>query len=178
MVTQHRLLEPFEASQVQTGVVSFGVSSYGYDLRLGERFMVPPIPEVGAIMDPKNPSQPYSEVQASSYVIPPQSKVLGCSLEYFRLPRQVTGLLFNKSTYARLGLIVNGAPLEAEWEGYLTLALINPMPYAIRVHSGEGIAQVIFLVSDEECEQSYRDKKGKYQSAQAIQTATVKTEGL
>lgn len=170
-VAENGMIEPFEAGQVGGGVVSFGTSSYGYDLRLWNEFQTPKIIP-GAVMDPKSPVE-FSTFTADEIVIPPGSFALGRSLEYFRIPRDVLALCFGKSTYARCGVIVNITPLEPEWEGFITIAINNCGAAPARLRAREGIAQVVFIGADEVCETSYADRKGKYQAQKNIQTALV-----
>ncbi|MCY3945751.1 MAG: dCTP deaminase [Anaerolineaceae bacterium] len=163
MALEERMIEPFVDGQRREGVISYGLSSYGYDMRVADEYKV--FTNVrSAIVDPKDFSDAsFVDHQGDICVIPPNSFVLARSMEYFRIPRQVLTLCVGKSTYARCGLIVNVTPLEPEWEGYVTLEISNTTPLPARVYSNEGIAQVIFLESDEACETSYADKRGKYQ---------------
>jgi len=168
MAIEHRMIEPFEAGQVRNGVISYGVSSYGYDIRVADEYKI--FTNVySAIVDPKN-FDPRSMVdfKGDVCVIPPNSFVLARTLEYFRIPRGLLTVCLGKSTYARCGLIVNVTPFEPEWEGYVTLEISNTTPLPAKIYSNEGIAQVLFFEADEECEISYADKKGKYQSQQSI----------
>jgi dCTP deaminase len=168
MALEHGMIEPFVESQVRTGVISYGVSSYGYDMRIADEFKI--FTNVySAIVDPKNFSaESFVEFQGEVCIIPPNSFVLGRSVEYFRIPRRVLTICVGKSTYARTGLIVNVTPFEPEWEGYVTLEISNTTPLPAKVYSNEGIAQVLFLEADEECEISYADKKGKYQGQTGV----------
>jgi dCTP deaminase len=162
-----KMIEPFEVEQVRTGI-SFGVSSYGYDFRLSDEFKVFD-PAGSAEIDPKSPdSARFTDVTASSVLIPANSFVLARSLEYFRIPREIVTICFGKSTYARSGVLVNVTPFEPEWEGFATVSLANTAPRPVRVYAREGIAQILFLQSDEVCDVSYRDKKGKYQGQKVI----------
>ena len=164
MAREHRMIEPFEGRQVRNGVVSFGVSSYGYDIRVADEFRI--FTNVNsALVDPKA-FDPKSlvEVVRDVCIIPPNSFALARTVEYFRIPRSVITICVGKSTYARCGIIVNVTPFEPEWEGYATLEISNTTPLPAKVYANEGIAQVLFLESDEECEISYADKKGKYQA--------------
>jgi dCTP deaminase len=168
MAAERRMIVPFESSQVRRAVISFGVSSYGYDLRLADEFRVfspPPALGAGARLDPKqfDPSW-FVERRAPQCEIPANSYVLARSLEYFRIPREVIAVCFGKSTYARCGVVVNVTPLEPEWEGYITMAISNTAPVPTILYANEGIAQVIFLRGDQLCDVSYADKKGKYQA--------------
>jgi len=164
MAREHRMIEPFEGRQVRNGVVSFGVSSYGYDIRVADEFRI--FTNVNsALVDPKA-FDPKSlvEVVRDVCIIPPNSFALARTVEYFRIPRNIITICVGKSTYARCGIIVNVTPFEPEWEGFATLEISNTTPLPAKVYANEGIAQVLFLESDEECEISYADKKGKYQA--------------
>ena len=168
MAREQRMIEPFEDSQVRDGVISYGVSSYGYDIRVTNEFKI--FTNVySAIVDPKN-FNPNSMVdyEGDICVIPPNSFVLTRTVEYFRIPRGVLTICIGKSTYARCGIIVNVTPFEPEWEGYVTLEISNTTPLPAKIYAFEGIAQVLFLEADDECDISYADKKGKYQKQEAI----------
>ena len=168
MATEHRMIEPFADSQVRNGVISYGVSSYGYDIRVADEYKI--FTNVySAIVDPKH-FDPKSMVdfKGEVCVIPPNSFALARTVEYFRIPRNVLTICLGKSTYARCGIIVNVTPFEPEWEGYVTLEISNTTPLPAKIYSNEGIAQVLFFMADEECEISYADKKGKYQKQQEI----------
>ncbi|HLB65949.1 MAG TPA: dCTP deaminase [Anaerolineales bacterium] len=169
MVRDHRMIEPFEAGQVRDGVISYGVSSYGYDIRVADEFKI--FTNVfSAIVDPKD-FDPRSMVDfhGDVCVIPPNSFALARSVEYFRIPRTVLTICVGKSTYARCGIIVNVTPFEPEWEGFVTLEISNTTPLPARIYANEGIAQVLFFEADEPCQVSYADKKGKYQSQKRIE---------
>ena len=163
MAQEQRMIEPFVDGQRREGVISYGLSSYGYDMRVSDEYKI--FTNVrSAIVDPKNFSDDsFVDYQGDICVIPPNSFVLARSMEYFRIPRSVLTLCVGKSTYARCGLIVNVTPFEPEWEGFVTLEISNTTPLPARVYSNEGIAQVIFFEADEDCEVSYADKRGKYQ---------------
>jgi dCTP deaminase len=153
---------------VRNGVISFGVSSYGYDIRVADEFKI--FTNVfSAVVDPKH-FDPKSMVdyKGEVCVIPPNSFALARTIEYFRIPRDVLTVCLGKSTYARCGIIVNVTPFEPEWEGYVTLEISNTTPLPARIYANEGIAQVLFFQADEMCETSYADKKGKYQKQEAI----------
>jgi dCTP deaminase len=168
MALNHSMIEPFEAGQVRDGVISFGVSSYGYDIRVADEFKI--FTNVhSAVVDPKH-FDPKSMVdfKGDVCVIPPNSFALARTIEYFRIPRDVLTVCLGKSTYARCGIIVNVTPFEPEWEGYVTLEISNTTPLPARIYANEGIAQVLFFQADEECDVSYADKKGKYQAQQSI----------
>ena len=168
MALEHRMIEPFEDRQVRQGVVSYGLSSYGYDIRVADEFKV--FTNINStVVDPKNfDSRSFVDIKADICIIPPNSFALAKTIEYFRIPRDVLTVCVGKSTYARCGLIVNVTPFEPEWEGFVTLEISNTTPLPARVYSNEGIAQVLFFQSDEPCEISYADKKGKYQKQQGL----------
>ncbi|MCX8037956.1 MAG: dCTP deaminase [Candidatus Sumerlaeia bacterium] len=175
MVQTHRMIEPYEPAQARSGVISFGVSSYGYDMRLADEFRVF-VPPAGARLDPKEfHAEWFIEQRGPVCEIPANSYILGRSLEYFRIPRDVIGLCFGKSTYARCGVIVNVTPLEPEWEGYITMAISNTAPAPVKVYANEGVAQVVFFAGKSVCGISYADKKGKYQGQQAITAPRIET---
>jgi len=162
------MIEPFADNQIRDGVISFGVSSYGYDIRVADEFKI--FTNVfSAVVDPKH-FDPKSMVdfRGEMCVIPPNSFALARTVEYFRIPRSVLTVCLGKSTYARCGIIVNVTPFEPEWEGYVTLEISNTTPLPARIYANEGIAQVLFFEADEECDVSYADKKGKYQKQEAI----------
>ena len=168
MAQEHRMIEPFVDGQVREGVISYGLSSYGYDIRISDEFKI--FTNVhSAVVDPKhfNPKS-FVDFRGDVCVIPPNSFVLAQTVEYFRIPRQVITLCVGKSTYARCGLIVNVTPFEPEWEGFVTLEISNTTPLPARIYANEGIAQVIFFESDQVCEVSYADRKGKYQGQKHI----------
>ena len=168
MAIEQRMIEPFVDQQVRQGVISYGVSSYGYDIRVAEEFMI--FTNVhSAIVDPKNfdPKSMF-EYKGDVCIIPPNSFALAKTVEYFRIPRTVLTVCLGKSTYARCGLIVNVTPFEPEWEGFVTLEISNTTPLPAKVYANEGIAQVLFFEADDECDISYADKKGKYQKQQSI----------
>ncbi|MEW5989057.1 MAG: dCTP deaminase [Chloroflexota bacterium] len=168
MALKHKMIEPFVDGQVREHVISYGLSSYGYDIRVTDEFKI--FTNVhSAVVDPKhfNPSS-FVDFKGPICVIPPNSFVLSRTVEYFRIPRDVLTLTIGKSTYARCGLIVNVTPFEPEWEGYVTLEISNTTPLPARVYANEGIAQVLFFQADEVCETSYADRKGKYQRQEAI----------
>ena len=168
MAIEHRMIDPFEDRQVRAGVISYGLSSYGYDIRVADDFKV--FTNINStVIDPKNfDSRSFVDVKADVCIIPPNSFALSRTVEYFRIPRDVLTVCVGKSTYARCGLIVNVTPFEPEWEGYVTLEISNTTPLPAKVYANEGIAQVLFFQSDEVCEVSYADKKGKYQKQQGL----------
>ncbi len=168
LALEQGMIEPFADNQIRDGVISFGVSSYGYDIRVAEEFKI--FTNVySAVVDPKN-FDPNSMVdfKGEICVIPPNSFALARTVEYFRIPRDVLTVCLGKSTYARCGIIVNVTPFEPEWEGYVTLEISNTTPLPARIYANEGIAQVLFFQADEVCDVSYADKKGKYQKQEAI----------
>ncbi len=168
MAREHRMIEPFEAGQVRNGVISYGVSSYGYDIRIAGEFKI--FTNVNStIVDPKNfDESSLVTVENDFCVIPPNSFALARTVEYFRIPRSVLTICVGKSTYARCGIIVNVTPFEPEWEGYVTLEISNTTPLPAKIYANEGIAQVLFFESDEVCQISYADKKGKYQGQKGL----------
>ena len=168
MALEHRMIEPFEDRQVRDGVISYGLSSYGYDIRVAGEFKI--FTNINStVVDPKNfDARSFVDVKAEVCIIPPNSFALAKTVEYFRIPRDVLTICVGKSTYARCGLIVNVTPFEPEWEGFVTLEISNTTPLPARVYANEGIAQVLFFQSDETCEVSYADKKGKYQKQQGL----------
>ena len=162
MARDHGMIEPFEDRQVREGVVSFGLSSYGYDIRVADEFKI--FTNINnTLIDPKN-FDPLSfvDIKSNTCIVPPNSFALARTIEYFRIPRDILTVCLGKSTYARCGIIVNVTPFEPEWEGFVTLEISNTTPLPAKIYANEGIAQVLFLQSDEECERSYADKKGKY----------------
>ena len=168
MAIEHKMIEPFMDGRAREGVISYGVSSYGYDIRVAGEFKI--FTNVfGATVDPKQ-FDPKSMVDfiGDVCVIPPNSFALARTIEYFRIPRNVLTVCLGKSTYARCGIIVNVTPFEPEWEGYVTLEISNTTPLPARIYANEGIAQVLFFEGDEPCEISYAEKKGKYQKQQSI----------
>jgi dCTP deaminase len=172
------MIEPFSEAVSGSGVISYGVSSYGYDIRVADEWKLIDPAAVGSLagqvrMDPKA-QPPYLEFTASYVDIPPNSYVLGRSVEHFRVPRDVLCVVLGKSTYARCGVIVNVTPLEPGWEGYITIEISNTTPLPARIYANEGIAQVLFFKSDNECETSYADKKGKYQGQVGVVGALVR----
>ena len=168
MALEHQMIEPFEDRQVREGVISYGLSSYGYDIRVAKEFKV--FTNINStVVDPKNfDERSFVDVRADVCIIPPNSFALAKTVEYFRIPRNVLTVCVGKSTYARCGLIVNVTPFEPEWEGYVTLEISNTTPLPAKVYANEGISQVLFFESDEDCEVSYKDKAGKYQKQQGL----------
>lgn len=172
MAEQHRMIEPFEPRQVREvkgqRVISFGTSSYGYDVRCGAQFKV--FTNINStIVDPKGfDKSSFVDMESDVCIIPPNSFALAATVEYFRIPRNVLTVCLGKSTYARCGIIVNVTPLEPEWEGHVTLEFSNTTPLPAKIYANEGIAQMIFFESDEPCETSYKDRGGKYQGQRGV----------
>ena len=168
MSLEHGMIDPFVDGQVRAGVVSYGLSSYGYDIRVADEFKI--FTNINnTVIDPKHfDARSFVDLKADVCIIPPNSFALARTVEYFRIPRDVLTVCVGKSTYARCGLIVNVTPFEPEWEGFVTLEISNTTPLPARVYANEGIAQVLFFQSDEVCEVSYADKKGKYQKQQGL----------
>jgi deoxycytidine triphosphate deaminase len=171
MAETYHMIEPFSATQVAEGTISYGLSSYGYDLRLADEFKIFTAPRDG-VLNPKSiPSECYRDHRGAFCDIPPHGQVLGRTVEYLRIPRDVLTLCVGKSTYARAGILVNVTPFEPEWEGFVTVSIANTTPASVRIFANEGLCQVLFFQSDEACEISYKDRKGKYQSQKKIETA-------
>jgi len=168
MAREHQMIEPFVNDQVRQGVISYGVSSYGYDVRVGDDFKV--FTNVyNTVVDPKNfDSKSFVDIKADVCIIPPNSFALASTIEYFRIPRDILTVCLGKSTYARCGIIVNVTPFEPEWEGHVTIEISNTTPLPAKIYANEGIAQVLFFQSDEPCAKSYKDKKGKYQAQRGV----------
>ena len=168
MALEQGMIEPFEDRQVRQGVVSFGLSSYGYDVRVADEFKV--FTNVyNTVVDPKRfDEKSFVDIRADVCTIPPNSFALARTIEYFRIPRDVLTVCLGKSTYARCGIIVNVTPLEPEWEGHVTIEISNTTPLPAKIYANEGIAQVLFFQSDESCEVSYKDKSGKYQAQRGV----------
>lgn len=174
MALEARMIEPFADRQVHEGVISFGLSSYGYDMRLADEFKIL-TPINSLILDPKKiEPQSFTDFKGAICIIPANSFILARSVEYFRIPRRVLTIAFGKSTYARCGIFVNITPFEPEWEGFVTLGISNTTSLPAKIYANEGIAQVLFFEADEGCEISYADKKGKYQGQQAIEPAKIR----
>ena len=168
MAAEHGMIDPFVEDQVREGVVSYGVSSYGYDIRVADEFKV--FTNINTtVIDPKEfDPRSFVDLKSDICIVPPNSFALARTVEYFRIPRNVLTVCLGKSTYARCGIIVNVTPFEPEWEGTATLEISNTTPLPARIYANEGIAQVLFFESDEDCERSYADKKGKYQAQQQV----------
>jgi dCTP deaminase len=168
MALEHDMINPFSEKQVRQGVVSYGLSSYGYDLRVADEFKI--FTNVNSsIVDPKKfDEKSFVTINSDVCIVPPNSFALARSVEYFKIPRNVLTLCVGKSTYARCGIIVNVTPFEPEWEGFVTLEISNTTPLPAKIYANEGLCQIIFFESDEVCETSYKDRKGKYQAQTGI----------
>jgi len=173
MALEKGMIKPFEERQVRSAVISYGLSSYGYDLRIADEFKI--FTNINnTIVDPKAfDPRSFVDYQGPVCIVPPNSFALGRSLEYFKIPRNVLTICVGKSTYARCGIITNVTPFEPEWEGFVTLEISNTTPLPARIYANEGIAQVLFFESDEACQTSYADRQGKYQGQQGIVLPTI-----
>ena len=174
MSSENDMIKPFQEKQVDKSLISYGLSSYGYDIRVSDEYKI--FTNVNnSVVDPKNfDSKSFVDFKGDVCIVPPNSFALARSIEYFKIPRNVLTICLGKSTYARCGIIVNVTPFEPEWEGYVTLEISNTTPLPAKIYSNEGLCQVLFFESDEECNQSYKDKKGKYQSQVGITLPKVK----
>ena len=174
MALEHGMIEPFVDKQTTEDAISYGVSAYGYDIRVSDEFKV--FTDVfNTVVDPKSfDEKSFVTIVDKECIIPPNSFALARTVEFFRIPRSTITVCVGKSTYARCGIIVNVTPFEPEWEGYVTLEISNTTPLPAKIYANEGIAQVLFFESDEECEVSYADKKGKYQSQTGITLPRMK----
>ncbi|MBN1794292.1 MAG: dCTP deaminase [Candidatus Omnitrophica bacterium] len=173
MVREHNMIEPFAPEQVRDGCISYGLSSYGYDMRLSNEFMIWR-GNRDSFIDPKNMSAgSFDELIADVCVIPAGSYVLGRSLEYFRMPDNIMGTCVGKSTLARCGIVVNVTPLEPGWEGHLTISIINGASSGVKLYAEEGIAQILFFQGDEICRTTYKDKRGKYDAQRGVTLAKM-----
>ncbi|MDK2753586.1 MAG: dCTP deaminase [Candidatus Thioglobus sp. MED-G25] len=172
MADENKMIEPFEAEQISSmegnRIISYGTSSYGYDIRCSDEFKI--FTNINsAVVDPKNfDESSFVDYQGDVCIIPPNSFTLARTIEYFRIPRNVLTICLGKSTYARCGIIVNVTPFEPEWEGYVTLEFSNTTPLPAKIYANEGVAQVIFFEADEPCEVSYKDRRGKYQGQTGV----------
>ena len=175
MSLEHKMIEPYCENLECEGKISFGPSSYGYDIRVADEFKI--FTNIyTTIVDPKNfDPKAFVDFKGEYCVVPPNSFALARSIEYFRIPRTVLGICLGKSTYARCGIVVNITPLEAEWEGHLTIEISNTTPLPAKIYSNEGIAQLLFLEADEVCKTSYKDRKGKYQSQRGVTLPRILT---
>jgi len=173
MAVEKGMIKPFEERQVRAGVISYGLSSYGYDLRIADEFKI--FTNINnTLVDPKAfDPRSFVDYQGPVCIVPPNSFALGRSVEYFKIPRNVLTICVGKSTYARCGIITNVTPFEPEWEGFVTLEISNTTPLPAKIYANEGIAQVLFFESDEACQTSYADRQGKYQGQQGIVLPTV-----
>ena len=170
MARDYKMIEPFHESQVREGKISFGLSSYGYDFRVGQDYKVFQEGSVNSL-DPKEVSNElFGDFRGDYCVINPGTFVLGQSVEYFKIPRDILTICMGKSTYARCGILINVTPFEPEWEGHVTLEFSNTTPLPAKIYANEGVAQMIFFESDEVCETSYKDRGGKYQGQQGVTT--------
>ena len=173
MARDHGMIEPFVGSQVRINddgskMVSYGLSSYGYDIRVADEFKIF-TNALNCMVDPKNfVNESFVDVQGKECIVPPNSFALARSIEYFRIPRDVLTLCLGKSTYARCGIIVNVTPFEPEWEGYVTLEISNTTPLPAKIYANEGIAQVVFFRGGQSCTTSYADRKGKYMKQHGV----------
>ena len=168
MSANKQMIKPFVDSQIKNESISYGLSSYGYDIRVSDEYKI--FTNVNnSIIDPKNfDSKSFVDFKGDVCIVPPNSFALARSIEYFRIPRNILTICLGKSTYARCGIIVNVTPFEPEWEGHVTLEISNTTPLPAKIYSNEGLCQVLFFESDEVCEKSYLDKNGKYQSQKGI----------
>ena len=168
MSQEHDMINPFSEKQVREGVISYGLSSYGYDLRVADEFKI--FTNVNnALVDPKHfDEKSFVNITTDICIVPPNSFALARSVEYFKIPRSVLTICVGKSTYARCGIIVNVTPFEPEWDGFVTLESSNTTPLPARIYANEGLCQILFFESDEICETSYADRKGKYQAQKGI----------
>ncbi|NCO67700.1 MAG: dCTP deaminase [Nitrospirae bacterium CG_4_10_14_0_8_um_filter_41_23] len=167
------MIEPFNKEQVKEGVISYGVSSYGYDMRIADEFKI--FTNIkNTIVDPKGfDIKSFVDFKGDVCIVPPNSFILGRSVEYFRIPRELLVICLGKSTYARCGIVINVTPLEPEWEGYVTIEISNTSPLPAKIYANEGIAQLLFIEGSEVCERSYADKAGKYQAQKGITLAKM-----
>ena len=168
MALEQGMINPFSEKQVREGVISYGLSSYGYDLRVADEFKI--FTNVNSTtVDPKKfDERSFVNITSDVCIVPPNSFALARSVEYFKIPRSILTICVGKSTYARCGIIVNVTPFEPEWEGHVTIEISNTTPLPAKIYANEGIAQVLFFQSDEPCERSYKDKKGKYQAQRGV----------
>jgi len=168
MSKDYGMISPFVGDQVKNGSISFGLSSYGYDIRVSDEYKI--FTNVNnSLIDPKNfDENSFVDFKGDVCIVPPNSFALARSIEYFKIPRKVLTICVGKSTYARCGIIVNVTPFEPEWEGYVTLEISNTTPLPAKIYSNEGLCQVLFFESDEDCEISYKDKNGKYHKQTGI----------
>ena len=168
MALEHMMIDPFVENQVRSGVISFGLSSYGYDIRVADEFKV--FTNINnTVIDPKAfDPRSFVDLKTDVCIVPPNSFALARTVEYLRIPRDVLTVCLGKSTYARCGIIVNVTPFEPEWEGHVTLEISNSTPLPAKIYANEGLAQVVFFRAGEPCEVSYADRNGKYQGQRGI----------
>lgn len=168
MALEEEMIVPFVENQVRENVISYGVSSYGYDVRIADEYKI--FTNINStIVDPKHfDPKSFVDFKGEVCIVPPNSFALGRTIEYFKIPRKTMTICVGKSTYARCGIITNVTPLEPGWEGYITLEVSNTTPLPAKIYSGEGIVQILFFESDEECLTSYAEKKGKYQGQTGV----------
>jgi dCTP deaminase len=173
MAREEGMIKPFTARQMRKGVISYGVSSYGYDIRVADEFKI--FTNINnTLVDPKNfDDRSFVTVRGKHCVIPPNSFALAKTVEWFKIPRNILTVCVGKSTYARCGIIINVTPFEPEWQGYVTLEISNTTPLPAKIYANEGIAQVLFFQGDQPCEVSYADKKGKYQGQKGLVLAKL-----
>jgi dCTP deaminase len=173
MALEHKMIEPFESGQISDGKISFGTSSYGYDVRLSNKFII--VKKNTVTLDPKKLTDDlFESLVFDDYIkISANSVILGKTIEFFKIPKNIITIAFGKSTYARCGIFVNITPFEPEWEGYVTLSILNTASYPVKIYVNEGIAQILFLEASEVCDISYADKKGKYQTQKNITLAKI-----
>jgi dCTP deaminase len=176
MSSKHGMITPFEKKQVSKRIISYGLSSYGYDIRVADSYKI--FTNVNnSVVDPKNfDENSFVDVKGEVCIIPPNSFALAKSVEHFKIPRNILAICLGKSTYARCGIIVNVTPFEPEWEGYVTLEISNTTPLPAKIYSNEGLCQILFFESDEVCETSYKDKNGKYQGQINITLPKIKNK--
>ena len=174
MSTNEGMIEPFVENNIRKDVISYGLSSYGYDIRVSDEYKI--FTNINnSVIDPKKfDDKSFINFKGDVCVVPANSFALARSIEYFKIPRNVLTICLGKSTYARCGIIVNVTPFEPEWEGHVTLEISNTTPLPARIYANEGIAQVLFFEGDEECDISYADKKGKYQNQTGITLPRMK----
>lgn len=168
MAIEHEMIKPFVEGQVRDNVISYGLSSYGYDIRIADEYKIFTNLNSTTVDPKKFDPKSFVDFKGEVCIVPPNSFALGRTIEYFKIPRKTMTICVGKSTYARCGIITNVTPLEPGWEGYITLEISNTTPLPAKIYSGEGIAQILFFESDEECLLSYADKKGKYQGQTGV----------
>ncbi len=176
MSLENEMISPYVSKQVRNGMISYGVSSYGYDIRVADEYKI--FTNVNnSVIDPKKfVKESFVDFKGDVCIVPPNSFALARSVEYFKIPRNVLTICVGKSTYARCGIIVNVTPFEPEWEGYVTLEISNTTPLPAKIYSNEGLCQVLFFESDEDCRISYKDKAGKYQGQSGITLPRMKAD--